>query len=299
MSRWMISRLRAHILNWLLPRRAYKFFLIDWEPLEDLGRVADAMATLRQTARLEPAVVSAPTSRRIVVVAPHPDDESIGPGGTLVAASDRGAKIKVVVLSDEADAETAALRRQEAEVACRILRAAPVFLGFKQRAIPVDGPALTSFADAVASLDGKTGPDALFIPFFADDHDDHRRANELLLRAADGGQLFARPEIWAYQVYTSMPCNVFVDIAAHKAEKTRAIECHATQMARRDWVSVTLGLNAYNARFVRSRRSGLYEGFFVLPFDDYIGLLRRYFKKPTHECYRSSFYRGVPGPSAA
>ena len=283
----MPPRWQMRLMNWLLPRRAFRFFVRDWGPLEDLDRVADALASMRQSARLQPAVMSAPRAKSIAVVAPHPDDESIGGGGTLLAARDGGATIDVVFLTD-GDTAAAAVRRREAEAACRSLGARPAFLGFAPRAIPADGQALQNFAAAI----DRASPEALFIPFFADDHDDHRRANELLLRAADGATLRAKPEIWAYQVYTSMPCNVLIDIGAHAAGKGEAIRCHVSQMAERDWVSVALGLNAYNARFVRGGLgNGLYEGFFVLPFADYLELLRRYFKKPVHACYRSDSYR--------
>ena len=299
MDRRILQRWRMRLVNWLMPRRAYKFFLNDWAPLNDLDRVADAMASLRQSARLQPAIMPAPLARRIAVVAPHPDDESIGPGGTLLAARDGGAAVGVVFLADDADAALASRRRREAEAACQVLGAKADFLGFQQRAIPIDAAALKAFAVAVDSAAGGR-PDALFIPFLADDHDDHRRANELLLRAANGGHLRAQPEIWAYQVYTSMPCNVFVDIGAHVAGKTQAIRSHASQMALRDWVSVALGLNAYNARLARrGPGGGPYEGFFVLPFEDYLDLLRRYFKDPVHACYRDPSYRaGADAPGA-
>lgn len=37
---------------------------------------------------------------RIVIVAPHPDDEVLGPGGLLATASDRGAEIVLVAVTD-------------------------------------------------------------------------------------------------------------------------------------------------------------------------------------------------------
>jgi LmbE family N-acetylglucosaminyl deacetylase len=292
MNRGPFRRWRTTLLNWLLPRRTFKFFLRDWDPLSDLDRVADAMGSLRQSGRLRPLVVTGPMGRRIAIVAPHPDDESIGAGGTLLGARAAGASIDALFLTDDPNPELAAVRRAEAAAACGTLGATAHFLGHLERAIPVDMPALTAFGAALDSFSGGAGPDTLFVPFLADDHDDHRRANELLLRAVDGGHLRARPEIWAYQVYTSMPCNVFVDIGVHVAGKSEAIRRHASQIARRDWVSTTLGLNAYNARFASGGPAGgLYEGFFVLPFDEYLDLCRRYFRDSQTACYRSPSYR--------
>jgi N-acetylglucosamine malate deacetylase 1 len=291
-----LSRWQMRLMNWLLPRRAYKFFLNDWRPLDDLDRVADAMGSLRQSARLRPAIMNAPQARRIAVVAPHPDDESIGPGGTLLAAREGGANIGVVFLTDDSNETVASARRREAQAACEVLGATPAFLGFGERAIPLDAQAVHRFATSLSSLAGDGALEALFVPFLADDHEDHRRANHLLLVAAEHGEFRARPEIWAYQVYTSLPCNVLVDIGRHAGGKTQAIRSHVSQMAKRDWVSVALGLNAYNARFARGRPGGgPYEAFFVLPFEDYIDLLRRYFREPVHACYQSDWYRTGSG----
>ena len=293
MNRGTFRRWRTSLLNWLLPRRAYKFFLRDWEPLGDLDRVADAMGSLRQSGRLRPVAMPVPQGRRIAVVAPHPDDESIGAGGTLLGARASGASIAALFLTDDPNPSLSAVRRAEATAACERLGATAHFLGLPELAIPVDARTLAAFGAALDSFSGGAGPDTLFVPFLADDHDDHRRTNELLLRAAEGRYLRARPEIWAYQVYTSLPCNVFVDIGVHADGKRAAIRSHASQIARRDWVSVALGLNAYNARFAGGGPvGGLYEGFFVLPFDAYLDLCRRYFRDSTAACYRAPSYQG-------
>ena len=292
MNRGTFRRWRTTLLNWFLPRRTFKFFLRDWDPLSDLDRVADAMGSLRQSGRLRPLIMAAPRGRRIAVVAPHPDDESIGAGGTLLGAREAGASIAALFLTDDPSPTLAAVRRAEATAACGTLGATAHFLGHLERAISVDMPALAAFGAALDSISGGAGPDTLFVPFLADDHDDHRRANELLLRAVDGGHLRARPEIWAYQVYTSLPCNVFVNIGVHAAGKSEAIRHHTSQMARRDWVSTALGLNAYNARFASGGPAGgLYEGFFVLPFEAYLDLCRRYFRDSQTACYRAPSYR--------
>ena len=70
-----------------------------------------------------------------------------------------------------------------------------------------------------------------------------------------------------------------VDIGGRRARRSAAIRRHASQMARRDRVSVALGLNAYNARFASGGPTGGDEGFFVLPFHAYLDLCRPYFRK--------------------
>ncbi len=282
MDRHRFGRLMTRAANWLARRSVYRFVLRDLDPLDDLDRVADAAASLRLSGRLKPIVAPGPDARSIAVVAPHPDDESVGPGGTLAAAADRGAAISMGFLTDDGG------RRDEAQAAAGHFGASARFFGWRARDIPVDDAATAAFAEWVDDA----APGALFLPFLADDHDDHRRASELLWRAATSGKLCCRPDIWAYQVYTSMPCNVLVDITDRVARKRAAIALHRSQTTKRDWAHVALGLNAYNARFAGTgAEARFYEGFFVLPFDDYMDLCARYFRAPAAACYRSPSYR--------
>jgi LmbE family N-acetylglucosaminyl deacetylase len=231
-------------------------------------------------ARLK-AVVSPPPSGTLAVIAPHPDDESIGPGGTLLAAHAAGARIAVGFATDPDD------RREEALAACADLGASSRFFGYRQRAIPADGRAARDLAVWI----DEHSPTALFVPFLADDHDDHRRVNEWLLAAARSGGLSARPEVWAYQVYTSMPCTTLVDVTDFQQAKSDLIRRHASQMRSRDWTSIALGLNAYNARFAGVHGKGrFFEAFFVLPFDSYLDLCARYFDGAQGACYLSDSY---------
>ena len=49
--------------------------------------------------------------RDVVLVAPHPDDEAIGPGGTLALAARAGARVRVLSLDEEELTRDGVLRR--------------------------------------------------------------------------------------------------------------------------------------------------------------------------------------------
>ncbi|MBM3560352.1 MAG: hypothetical protein FJX53_10855 [Alphaproteobacteria bacterium] len=265
--------LRARLRNWLLGRKAYKFFIRDWQALGDLQRAADAMATLRFSRSLVPVNLPGPSGRRLAVVAPHPDDEIMGPGGTLIRALDAGAAVRTIYLSRGRDGAAGdVLQAEAASVAARLGYEA-VFLGHPLRGIALDAAAVDAFAAAVVA--GR--PDALFIPFLLDDHDDHRRASEMLLAACARGRLDPALEVWAYQVYTTLPGNVIVDITDVAARKADAIRGFASQAHIRDWAHWALGLNAFNCRFLAGPGARYAEAFFVLPLGEYAELARAYF----------------------
>jgi LmbE family N-acetylglucosaminyl deacetylase len=131
---------------------------------------------------------------RTLVLAPHPDDESLGCGGMIAALCRRGRPPRVVVLTDgtgsHAQSATPArelrrLREREATEALRRLgfRApnAPVFMRLRDTAAPRRG---TLFEAAVARLCALAADcDTICAPWSHDPHCDHAAAH-LIARAA-------------------------------------------------------------------------------------------------------------------
>ena len=101
--------------------------------------------------------------RRSLVVAPHPDDEVLGCGGTIIRIRRLGVPVAIVFLTDgEAShagrvppSELASIRRREATEAAEVLGVPAeqlTFLGFPDGALAEHGPALaTRVAEITAS----------------------------------------------------------------------------------------------------------------------------------------------------
>lgn len=119
-----------------------------------------------------------------VVIAAHPDDESLGCGGTIARKIRSGASVEVIVLSDGGASQwrvgegeaLAAVRRKEAISACGRLGIPPRsihFLGF-----PDGGLRLKEQEVAAALLDLLAGSRAtqVFVPFRSDGDHDHEAA---------------------------------------------------------------------------------------------------------------------------
>jgi LmbE family N-acetylglucosaminyl deacetylase len=137
-----------------------------------------------------------------LVVAPHPDDESLGCGGAIALLRQAGLPVWVLVVSDGSGshpnsrryppARLAALREREALAALALLgvpAAAVTFLRLPDRAVPRAGDA--GFSAAVARCRAVLAglpirPDTLLLPWRRDPHTDHRAAWELLDAALDG-----------------------------------------------------------------------------------------------------------------
>lgn len=281
-----MSRISDFVKRYLHDRKNYRFFIRNYTELRELQRAADTMNTLRHAQILQAEERAAPSRAAITIVAPHPDDEIMGPGGTLALALQAGCTVHVVFLTRGSPRGTPTNQAQESEINAQQLGYTTAHLDFPLGAIPVDDKAAQALAAALSRP-----ADYLWLPFLLDDHDDHRRASHLLMVAAQAGAMKARPRVWAYQVYTSLPANVIVDITAVAETKRAAIARYTSQRPARDWGHYILGLNAYNTRFLHGNAPGRYaETFFDLPFEAYIDLCATYFRAPGADCYLTPAY---------
>ena len=252
---------------------AFKFVMKDWAPLFDLEASAEVLETKRFSRNLRPVELERPSQSRIMVIAPHPDDEVFGAGGTLLKAVANGAQVHIVYVTDgENDARGKAIR-SDAVRSCEALGASYTFLGRETLNISL---ANAEVDQKLSRLFHDMRPEAVFIPFLLDDHDDHRRANEFFATVAGDWDL-GRVEIWAYQVYSTVLPNVVVNMTKEADRKRELIRLWQNVSGNRDWAHYVLGTNAANCRYVSSKEPQYAETFFVVPAEEYLELCARYF----------------------
>ena len=194
-------------------------------------------------------------SDRLLIIAPHPDDESIAAGGLLQIAKAAGAALRVLVLTDgdnnpwpqrwiekrwridaAARARWGARRREEAEAALSLLgiaRSDVRFLALPDMGITDilmrdDRDVMTVIRDEASSF----APTVLVAPSLADRHPDHSAAFILVTRAcADAGRTFSRVLTFAVHGAAPQEGGVVVELDdAQRTVKYEAIRAHASQM---------------------------------------------------------------------
>jgi LmbE family N-acetylglucosaminyl deacetylase len=172
---------------------------------------------------------------RVVCVGAHPDDPESGCGGTLARYSQKGHHVTVIYLTrgeagirGKSHEEAAAVRTAEAEAACKILGAKPVFAGQIDGATAVDRARTV----ALAALLAAEQPDVLFTHWPIDTHPDHQAASLLALRAclASGSRLplFFFEVDSGYQTMAFSP-TAYVDITSVREKKKAALFAHGSQ----------------------------------------------------------------------
>ncbi len=119
--------------------------------------------------------IAVPTpAQRVLVISPHPDDETIGAGGYIAAARMAGAEVRIVLVTDGNKHGQGALRHVEFDNATRILGVPEtdlVFLDFPDGTLLREGGSVLK-ADLQAEVDS-FHPDVVVYPDQRDANPDH------------------------------------------------------------------------------------------------------------------------------
>jgi LmbE family N-acetylglucosaminyl deacetylase len=185
---------------------------------------------------------------RVLVISPHPDDESIGCGGTLCQHVKGGDRVAVIFLtSGEAGGhgrtreQTRKVREAEARSAAKLLKLGPI--GFWRQpdgALRVTDELIKRLRTAIARLK----PDIIYLPHDRDMHQDHRAAVRLLRRALVGVK--RRPDVLMFEVWTPLQrMDHIVDISPYIKTKLRAIRLYKSQNNELGFDDAFLGLARY------------------------------------------------------
>jgi LmbE family N-acetylglucosaminyl deacetylase len=203
----------------------------------------------RPVTPLDPTQLAGP----LLVVAPHPDDESLGAAGLIALMQRAGQEIRVVIVSDGgashpnsrrfSRAGLAQQRADEARRALELLGVDPARLDLWDLAdgdVPVEGhPDFDPLVARAAVMLGEIRPGTLVLPWRADPHGDHI-ATSAIWRAALA-RWGGKPRLLEYPVWLDLVPDLAerpgvdkfrvlqLDIWPVLGMKRRAIEAHHSQ----------------------------------------------------------------------
>jgi len=207
-----------------------------------------------------------PHANRVLVLAPHPDDESLGCGGAIARYSQEGATVALMVFSDGGaldeqegkDEHLAAARAQETQAAAQILGIHQVsFLGLP------DGRLDHYRADMRQALQQSLAdfaPDLVLCPSPIDGHRDHTAVARVVL------QLHRKVPGWSlafYELHTPLRPNCLIDISSVITIKEQAVLCYHRSLLQRPeffWQTVR-ALNQARSFFVH--QPGFFEALWL------------------------------------
>jgi LmbE family N-acetylglucosaminyl deacetylase len=184
----------------------------------------------------------------VLILAPHPDDESLGCGGLIAACCEAGMPPFVLFLTDGTGSHPRSLsypperlratREMEAHHAIAALglrRDRTAFLGLQDTATPHAGVVFDRAVGAIVELATAMDCSAIAAPWQHDPHCDHLAAHRMAQAAARALHLrhIAYP-VWGWTLPGDDELDAVVvggrlDIRQHLPAKRRAIAAHASQ----------------------------------------------------------------------
>jgi LmbE family N-acetylglucosaminyl deacetylase len=234
-----------------------------------------------------PYHLSPPLGEKVLVLAPHPDDETFGCGGTVRLLIESGKTVKIVFLTsgDKGDPEhPAAMKKHEEDhitdyslmrekEAVRALKRLGVsdyeFLRFPDRELDMHFDAVR---ERVYAITTEYLPDTIYSPSEIELNPDHRTTAKLSFwiqrktaPALAGEGKWIR--LIFYEVTTPFRPNMLVDITAVFGRKKRAMKKYASQLRSINFIEYITALNTVRALTVHA---GHVEAFWVMeqPLDD-------------------------------
>jgi LmbE family N-acetylglucosaminyl deacetylase len=191
-----------------------------------------------------------PKPANILVIAPHPDDESIGCGGTICLHTARGDQVALVFLTsgelglkNTAPEAARRIRESEAEKAAAVLRVAALeFLRLPDCHV---GDRLEQAAAALRPILDRLAPERIYLPHPQESHPDHA-ASLPAVAAALTASLIPRPALLSYEVWTPLQAyDDGTDITSVMRRKLEAVRCHRSQVEQLRYDRAVRGLNMY------------------------------------------------------
>ncbi|MDH5834334.1 PIG-L deacetylase family protein [Luteimonas kalidii] len=182
--------------------------------------------------------------RRLLVLSPHPDDETLACGGLMHAAARAGLEVALLAVTDgeacypgDRAWTRARLRSHRPRELAHALAALDVDARIYRAGLP-DGGVSSAFDILLAAINSLIRPgDLVLAPWERDGHPDHDAVGNAALRAvpATGARLLRYP-VWAWHwldpAAAHAPFNAFrvpLSPAAHAA-KREAVACFASQL---------------------------------------------------------------------
>ena len=186
---------------------------------------------------IKPMPLNIKENDKCLIIAPHPDDESIGCGGILRLFPNN---FDVISLTHGSENDIRYIEMHEAMNYAGIKNL--IMLNLKDKNI------LTGQKD-FDEIDISCY-NYIFIPYIFDQHCDHKAVSVLLDKKLQNSDYKNNLSIVFYEVWSTinMP-QYYVDISTVADDKKNMINFHKSQISTKEYADKILGLNAYRGLF--------------------------------------------------
>jgi N-acetylglucosamine malate deacetylase 1 len=183
-------------------------------------------------------------SERVLVVAPHPDDETLGCGGTLLRMAESGARLAWLIvtgMSEEAGFAPQRVHGRDAEI-----EKVTGLLGFSEvfrLSLPTRQLDVIPMADLIGQISAvfkSYSPEHVFLPHRSDVHSDHRVVFDAAAACAKWFRYPSVRRVLSYETISetdfcldaraAFQPNCFVDISRYLERKLEIVAAYESEI---------------------------------------------------------------------
>jgi len=192
----------------------------------------------------------------VLVVAPHPDDETLGCGGTLLRLAERGTRVGWLIVTGMTDNYSDTQRQKRVDTIAKVTTA----YAFEQTyslnlpTIALDTLPMSKVIDAISTAFNDFQPDELLLPHRGDVHSDHRVVFDACTACSKWFRYPFIKRIMSYETLSetdfALPGsshfqpNVFFDISQHLQRKLEIMALYQDECGEFPFPRSTEGLTA-------------------------------------------------------
>lgn len=181
---------------------------------------------------------------KVLIVSPHPDDEVLGAGGTLLRSKAEGAKLAWMIVTSITEqtgwnAEKVKRRAEEVERITKLFSFDTVFeLNFP--AAQLDRIPMSDLVTAISNAFKTFEPEEVFVPHPSDVHTDHAVVFNAVASCTKWFRNGSVKRVLAYETLSETDFgldvskvfrpNVFVNIEPYLADKLRAMDIYTSEL---------------------------------------------------------------------
>lgn len=179
---------------------------------------------------------------KVLIIAVHPDDETLGCGGTLLKHKANGDEVHWLICTTINESHSYYVKREN-----EIQRVSNAY-GFdgvhnlRLKTMQVDEYSMSKLIGAISKVIGEVKPNIIYLPFKGDVHSDHRKIFETSYSCTKSFRYPFVKKIYMIETLSetefapstkedSFIPNVFVDISEHMEKKVEIMKIFESEIA--------------------------------------------------------------------
>lgn len=208
----------------------------------------------------------------ILILAPHPDDEIMGCGGTIIKYHKKGSAIHILYLSDGrfgVSGQDTNSRKSEALAIKEIIPTVKqYFFYFEDSSLSENiGDLQLSIQKLITAIK----PDIIFTPWILDHHDDHIATTIALAKAIESEN--TESILSMYEIMSPVFGNHSVNITSEFDTKKLLLNKYHSQVQRYNILNISSTLNVFRSELSRRKSVEAMECFLTINSNDFIKII--------------------------